>query len=409
MNKKMNISTIRKTHQEAILHELVAEKTLSRSELARRLGLSKPAISDNLTPLIACGIVEELGEGESAPSGGRKPQLLRLNVCYRYIIAINLDAETPVFVLSNLLGEVLQEFKIAVHKNSDVNTQISVLEQGISLLINASDIEKEQVAFIAVCSPGAFDAEGNTIAENQRFGGINWPVLNLKERLTASIGIQTFVMNDTKAATLGLWARDLLGDTKNFLLLNCGFGIGIGLVQQGKLYEGYNSMAGEIFSYADRRHLNRGHTLEEEICKAGLISRCNKAIEDGEQTTLTLNEDGEVDFDSIEKAYLKDDAMVCGFVQDICEEICMMLCNYVNFIPVEKLVFYGAYASFGDRFKQCFEEKYAQYCHSPPEICLAPKDGNSGIYGVISRARTMLFKDVCADATRHKVNIINTF
>ena len=61
-----SMSSVREHNQLAILETIFTKGETSRALLAKELRVSKPAISDNLEPLLNLGIVEEAGEGEAA-------------------------------------------------------------------------------------------------------------------------------------------------------------------------------------------------------------------------------------------------------------------------------------------------------------------------------------------------------
>ncbi len=390
----MNVSAIRRGNQEMILRELHMVDKTSRTELANKLNLSKPAISDNLVSLLKCGIIKEAGEEKPTQNGGRRLQILKFNHQYCYIIAIDLNYKVPIFVLSDLKNNIKHEFEIKVSDMVNEEVQISIIEHGIHLLLNAGGVSKKEVFCIAIASPGVFDEDGKLVSSNPRFTGIDWNKFNFKERLTKVFGIKIIIMNDINAAGLGEWLSE--PQTQNFLLISCGNGIGSSLILDGMLYEGRNKTVGEIYNYVDMQKSKNGKTLEENICIQSLIEKCKKSMINGSKTCIKLEENESLDFETISLAYMQEDKMVCNIVKEICDELCIMICNYVNFIPVEKVILCGDYVIFGEMFKQRFEHKFSKYCHTAPKIVVSSADKHNGIYGVLSRARDLLFKEIVA-------------
>lgn len=99
MKHALNATDIKYVNQRLILDAIFQSDTTSRTQLSRELHLSKPAVSDNLKPLLDLGIVDERGVGSPGPSGGRKSVLLRFNPAHRLIIAVSLNFSDPVFAL----------------------------------------------------------------------------------------------------------------------------------------------------------------------------------------------------------------------------------------------------------------------------------------------------------------------
>ncbi|MFW5802171.1 MAG: MarR family transcriptional regulator, partial [Spirochaeta sp.] len=59
-----------------VLRSLWIQKSMSRIELSRYLGLDKSTISKIVGNLLESGIIELVYEGDSSPNGGRKPTFL---------------------------------------------------------------------------------------------------------------------------------------------------------------------------------------------------------------------------------------------------------------------------------------------------------------------------------------------
>ncbi len=91
MRHSLSTSDI-KLNNRLVLDAIFQAGTTSRTQLAKELSMSKPAISDNLASLLACGVVREAGESGAGPSGGRKQILLKFNPANRYIISIDLSS-----------------------------------------------------------------------------------------------------------------------------------------------------------------------------------------------------------------------------------------------------------------------------------------------------------------------------
>ena len=114
--ESVDISLVRNINSRAVLDSIFNSDITSRTILAKQLGMSKSSVSSNLAGLIERGIVLEIGEGKSSVVGGRKPQLLTFNKNHKYILAIDLNMTSPLFVLGNLRGEQLGEFSVHIEE-----------------------------------------------------------------------------------------------------------------------------------------------------------------------------------------------------------------------------------------------------------------------------------------------------
>src|SRR4051794_28420952 len=82
---------LRMTSQEAqVIDALRRQVAVSRTDIARVTGWSRPKVTTVIDKMINRGLLEEVGEGES--QGGRRPRLLRLNSQLGYVVGVDIGA-----------------------------------------------------------------------------------------------------------------------------------------------------------------------------------------------------------------------------------------------------------------------------------------------------------------------------
>lgn len=145
---------VRGHNQRSILRAIFQEGITTRVALSRLLGISKPAISDNIAPFIASGLVEEIGEGASGEGGGRRPKMLRINVNHRFIIAIVLIRTELVFALGNLSNEIMETISIPSPVDTRTEAYIETVERGVEQLLKHRELTAGDLVFISFASPG---------------------------------------------------------------------------------------------------------------------------------------------------------------------------------------------------------------------------------------------------------------
>ncbi len=99
------------------------------------------------------------------------------------------------------------------------------------------------VVGIGIGSPGNIDASSGAVLYSPNFGWQNAP---LGEALRKKFSVPVFVANDARCATLGEYSFGMGRNTKDFVLLTLGTGIGGGIVANGELLLGNRWGAGEI-------------------------------------------------------------------------------------------------------------------------------------------------------------------
>jgi glucokinase len=99
------------------------------------------------------------------------------------------------------------------------------------------------VVGIGVGSPGNIDAASGAVLYSPNFGWQNAP---LGEALRKKFSVPVYVANDARCATLGEYTFGTGKQTKDFVLLTLGTGIGGGIVARGELLLGNRWGAGEV-------------------------------------------------------------------------------------------------------------------------------------------------------------------
>ena len=96
---------------------------------------------------------------------------------------------------------------------------------------------------IGIGIPGQMDPENEIILFAKNLNWVNEP---LKNYLSERLGLDVFITNDVKAATLGEWRYGAGIECDDFVCLFIGTGIGGGIVSGGKLLKGSTNTAGEF-------------------------------------------------------------------------------------------------------------------------------------------------------------------
>ena len=383
---------LRTVNQRAVLNNIYLNENTSRTELAKALRMSKPAIASNLKDLLELGIVMEIGEGETTQNGGRKPILLNFNKSHKYFIVIDLNYKNPIFALGNLKSEIVRELTVEVSKRTSEESLENILINAISLLINLESIAIEKVACIGVSSPGIFDPKGNLLGSNPQFKGFPWHKINYINILEKEFGTKTIVMNDINAAAIAEWSR-VTREIRNLLYVSCGVGIGVRMIFDSKLYEGKNYTAGEIYNNIDPEKYRKGITFEDTVCMNTLIQRVN-ADARNDRNNLFYNKD-EITFQDVVDAYKQNDSYIMGCVREIGFEIGCALVNMINLMEIEKIVLGGEYLVFKDVLLDEFNRIFRRNCNHMPAISAADLGSKQGIYGLLFEAREWYFDYIC--------------
>jgi predicted NBD/HSP70 family sugar kinase len=220
-----------------VLQALFQNGAMSRADLARHSGLTRPTVSVLVAELEADGIVSEIGQREDARVG-KPATLVEINADAFHMITLDLSsADRFVGAVVNLRGEIVERAEIEI----DGAVRDDAIARVIRLGERLSDMTARRILGIGVGSPGIVDDQG-VVREALH---LEWFDLPLGQRLGEHFRVPVRVGNDANVAALGVHTfRDVLG--LSLLVITIEHGVGVGLIIGGTLVEGEQFSAGEI-------------------------------------------------------------------------------------------------------------------------------------------------------------------
>lgn len=201
--------------------------------------ISSPNAFAVLTDLMTRKLVEKKGRGAS--KGGRKPELYSLCNNAFYVLGVDMDIYQTRISLFNAANENVSGLKtVEIELNNNIST-LDVLIQHLKSFIAEQGINQGEILGIGLSFPGLVDS----------VKGVNHTYFNfgkkaVRDVLQEQMGLPVFVENDAKAIALAVWRLGLAKSKKDVLVLFLDWGIGLGMILDGKLYRGSSGFAGEF-------------------------------------------------------------------------------------------------------------------------------------------------------------------
>lgn len=230
--------------------------SISRVDVARKLGLDKSTVTMITAELLDAGILVELEEGEASPAGGRRPIYLGINPQYGAFVGIKFQVGSFTAVAVDPTGRVLDQRRYDLeHGPGRLGPNLRLAcEQASSLVGPGRRLLGVGVGISALVDPGRC-----RILSSNPFD-VRTPLDLLPEAL-GGLPYRVYVDNDANCCAYGelafhktTVARDLLFALVEFRpdLVSAqaagGLGIGLGLVLDGKVRHGTGFTAGEFRS-----------------------------------------------------------------------------------------------------------------------------------------------------------------
>ena len=221
-----------------ILNLLYKYDSLSASSISNKIGVSLPTATALLNELTRLKFTEQCGTGVSR--GGRKPNLFRLSNESIFIIACELDQYKGKITIYNSHNQNIAPI-VYFETNIDDEALIDKIYAHVETLIKENEIERSRIFGIGLTMPGLVDEEK----------GINYTIKkpefrNLKQRLSEKFSCMQYVNNDARMQAYGEYIFGKAKGHANAVIANWSWGIGLGLILNGKLYNGSSGFAGEL-------------------------------------------------------------------------------------------------------------------------------------------------------------------
>jgi predicted NBD/HSP70 family sugar kinase len=226
-------------NERAVLEAIRGGAPISRAEIARRTGISKPTVSLALRALHAQGLVRETEPDPSRPHYGalffepvpEAALVLAVDIGTRFIRA----------ALGDLGGNVLSRRDVPF-TGHDLESTIATVASLCEEVVDAGERARLDGAVVGV--PGVVDPVDGSVSLASNALGIEGA--RLAGRLTDALGLNAQIENDINLAALGEQWRGVARGVDDFLFLSIGTGMGAGLVLRGELHRGRNGAAGEL-------------------------------------------------------------------------------------------------------------------------------------------------------------------
>ena len=255
------------------------------TELSNELNTSVPKITSLVNELVEEGLLKDNGKFDS--TGGRRASFYGLvaNACYfigvdvkHFYVNIGLlDFKKHLVVLKEKIP-----FKLE-------NTPES-LKQLLNIIkgfVKEQSFAKDKILGIGINLSGRIN---NTTGYSYSY--FHFQEEPLADYIQNEIGIKTYLENDSRAMAYGEFCSGETINAQNVLFINIDYGVGLGILIDGKLFYGKSGFSGEFghIPFFDNQilcHCGKKGCLETEASGLSLIRKCKEKIEQGFTSSLS--------------------------------------------------------------------------------------------------------------------------
>lgn len=266
---------LRQTNAEILLRLLRASSPCSKADLVRASGLSAPSVTNVVAALIATGLVETVGEGDS--TGGRPPDILRFNAEYGCIAGVEITRNALRFLLADLSGRELTRSEASIEKSKGSPGQICrQIARRLWQLLRKKGFTRSRLIGVTVGVPAIVNTDDGRVLAFSPLQ--DWSRVPLGTMLARELKCPVFVDNDTNLAAQGEFHFGAARGENDFVFITIGEGVGAGIFLNSRIHRGSTWSAGEI-GYLRVPDISREHPsihnygkLEAALSASGILS-----------------------------------------------------------------------------------------------------------------------------------------
>lgn len=313
----------------------------SLADLSKELNTSIPTITKLVGELIDEGFLVDMGK--QGTTGGRRPSIYGLNPSAGYLVGTEVRRKSISVAVTNFKGQLIDYYKEVpfVLKNSE--------ESFRELCKLVTDlIEKIGVSHDHVLAYG-FNLSGRVNNETgycfTYFIGEDRPIAAfLEDELKCPV----YVENDSRAMTYGEYICGVANNEEDMLFINVAWGLGMGMITDGKLSYGKSGFSGEIghFPLLDNDqmcHCGKIGCLETGASGSAIYRIFTEKLSEGRASTLAerFNKGDEITLDDILNAANEEDVLAIEVVEEIGTVLGRAIAGLINIFNPELVVIGG--------------------------------------------------------------------
>lgn len=378
-----------------IINFFINEGNNTITEISKDLDLSIPTITKFINELSDQELIMEYGKVQT--SGGRYPIMYGLKPNSIYFIGADMSRHHLHIALMNFKGEIV-EYQMGIKYEFENNPEsFDILHQHLQAFIDNTKVPKEHLFNINLNISGRVNPELGYSYSSFYFS--EQPITEiLSEKLNISVGID----NDTRAMALGEYMSGVVQGEKNVLFVNLSWGLGLGIIIDGKPYYGKSGFSGEfghfpIFDNEILCHCGKKGCLETEASGMAIQRMVIERIRNGESSILTekVKDLDKLTLTDIMKAVAKEDPLCIEIIEQVGYTLGKYIAGLINIFNPE-LVVIGGQVSEADGFillpiKSSIRKYSLNLVNRDSEIVTSKLKQKAGIVGACMVARSRLF------------------
>jgi predicted NBD/HSP70 family sugar kinase len=385
---------LRRLNAAAVLRAIRADGPISRAELARVTGLSKPTVNGAVEILLESGYltecVSDLDAGARRP--GPRARLLSFRGDLGHVLGIDIGANKVLVVAADLTGEVLGVVRrrTSALERQTADTLLDLVGEATDEILATTGVERSSLQAVGVGTPGVVDPTSGQVTLAPQLGG--WEGIRLAHRLEPAFPCAVLVDNEVHLSVLGERWRGSAQGIDDALYVQIGVGIGGGVLIGGDVYRGSGGAAGEIGYlpiFDDDRGRDGLGPFEHAAGGTAFARLGRRAAEAGESPAMLELTDGNpeaIDAEVVFAAAARGDRAALRIVDELLQRLARGIASAVTILNPSTVIVGGGVSRAGARLLEPLERHIADLVPAPPRVVLSTLGDESVALGAVRLA-----------------------
>jgi len=301
-----------------------------------------------------------------------------------YIVSLDLGGTKLLGILINRSAGIVARQQHPSPKGNEA-VRDSILDLLSNILASAGALNI-QPSGIAICAPGFVDSRDGIMIEAENLQVVN---LSLTQPVENKFHLPTRLFHDVRSATLGEALFGAGVGRRDFVFLNIGTGVAVGLYLDGKVYHGANGKSGEIGHLALRpvgagKTCNLEDRLEMLVSGPALVRRAVVQLAHAPHSLileLACNDPERVTTQIIQEAALRQDALAIQLFEETADFLGVAIGGLQDILNPECIILGGGISQMGDLLLNPIQRSVARYAIETVPILLSTLGGDVGVMG----------------------------
>lgn len=267
----------------SILKELYFFGLGSCADLSEKTGKSLPLIQKLINEMIDDGLIAESGLAPS--TGGRRPVMYKLKAKSMFTVSVAMDQFlTKIAVIDTSNNIVLsKEFECPL---ANADAVLNILHECIENIITESGVDREKIIGVGVGMPGFID-----FRQGANYSFFPDAKKSVARYLNEKLNLPVYLDNDSSLIALAEYRFGSAKNLNNAMVVNIGWGVGLGMILNGELFRGQNGFAGEfshipLFNNNKLCQCGKSGCLETESSLLVIFEKVSEGLKEGRVSSL---------------------------------------------------------------------------------------------------------------------------